>query len=129
MSETPSLVDLANLDRLYWHTDLPLATVAVVMLLRQLGAGGATIRQHADFDATGLAITAWLAQRAHTVPWRMSAADYRAAVSVSRRRVAYRGAIPPTQWDPELAEAVRATGVVVHEEELRTELLQAMEVS
>jgi len=104
-------------------------TVAVVTLLRQLGAGGATIRQHADFDATGLAITAWLAQRARTVPWRMSAADYRAAVSVSRRRVAYRGAIPPTQWDPELAEAVRATGVVVHEEELRADLLDAMEVS
>jgi hypothetical protein len=28
MSETPSMVDLANLDRLYWHTDLPVATVA-----------------------------------------------------------------------------------------------------
>ncbi len=104
-------------------------TVAVVTLLRQLGAGGATIRQHADFDATGLAITAWLAQRAHTVPWRMSAPDYRAAVSVSRRRVTYRGGIPPTPWDPDLGDAVRATGVVVHEEALRTALLDAMQMS
>jgi hypothetical protein len=28
MSETPSMVDLANLDRLYWHTELPVAAVA-----------------------------------------------------------------------------------------------------
>jgi uncharacterized protein (TIGR02679 family) len=104
-------------------------TVAVVTLLRQLGAGGATILQHADFDATGLAITAWLAQRAGTVPWRMSAADYRAAVAISRHRTAIRGTLPATAWDPALADAVRAAAVVVHEEELRADLLEAMQVS
>ena len=104
-------------------------TVAVVTLLRQLGAGGATILQHADFDATGLAITAWLAQRAGTIPWHMSVSDYRAAVGVSRNRVALRGTVPPSEWDPELAEAVRSAGVVVHEEELRIGLLEAMRLN
>ncbi len=41
MSETPSLVDRANLDRLYWHTDLPVATVA-----RQIGLPARSLHQH-----------------------------------------------------------------------------------
>ena len=56
----------------------------------------------------------------------MSAADYRRAVDVARHRVPFRGAVPPTDWDPELDDAIRAAGVVVHEEELRTDLLDAM---
>lgn len=36
-------------------------TVATVTLLRQLGAQGALLYQHADFDPAGLSITAWLA--------------------------------------------------------------------
>jgi uncharacterized protein (TIGR02679 family) len=104
-------------------------TVAVLTLLRQLAAGRATVLQHADFDATGLAITAWLAQRAGTVPWRMSAADYRAAVAVRRDRVPIRGTVPSTDWDPALADAVRAAGVAVHEEELRADLLDAMQTA
>jgi uncharacterized protein (TIGR02679 family) len=51
-------------------------TVAAVTLLRQLASDGAVIYQHADFDPTGLAITGWLAQRAGSVPWRMTATDY-----------------------------------------------------
>jgi uncharacterized protein (TIGR02679 family) len=101
-------------------------TVAVVTLLRQLGGCGATILQHADFDATGLAISAWLAHRAGTVPWRMTAADYREAVAVTRHRVPFRGAVPPTEWDPELGEAIRVAGVVVHEEERRADLLESI---
>jgi uncharacterized protein (TIGR02679 family) len=46
-------------------------TVAVVTLLRQLGAGGATLYQHADLDPAGLAITDWLRERAGTTPWQM----------------------------------------------------------
>jgi hypothetical protein len=34
------------------------------MLVRQMGAAGAEVRQHADFDAAGLAITGWLAAQA-----------------------------------------------------------------
>ena len=85
-------------------------TVAVVTLLRQLGARGATLHQHADFDAAGLAISGWLAERAGTVPWRMSAADYTAAVEVARRRLPLRGTLPPTDWDRALGDAMRGAG-------------------
>lgn len=62
-------------------------SVAVVTLLRQLGASGATLAQHADFDAAGLAITSWLAERAGTTPWRMGVRDYEDAVAGERERL------------------------------------------
>ncbi|MGI8984895.1 MAG: TIGR02679 family protein, partial [Acidimicrobiales bacterium] len=103
-------------------------TVAVVTLVRQLRAAGATVYQHADFDAAGLGITAWLADRAGTVPWRMGAADYLAATAagVRRERVALVGRLPPAPWDPALVEAMAAAGVAVYEEEVRAGLLSAM---
>ena len=97
-------------------------TVAVVPLLRQLAGGGATLHQHADFDATGLAITAWLAKRAGTVPWRMTAAHYRTSAGESTGF----GALPPTPWDPPLREAMADAGAPVYEEQLRAQLLEAM---
>lgn len=101
-------------------------SVAVVALIRQLGAGGAVCRQHADFDAAGLGITAWLADRAGTTPWLMTADAYRAAVALERCRVPLLGAVPETTWDPRLARAMKDEGVAVYEEELRFELLRAM---
>lgn len=101
-------------------------TVAVVTLLRQLGAAGATLAQHADFDAVGLGITAWLAERTGATPWRMGAADYRAAISSGRARVALAGRLPATPWDPDLGPAMAEAGVAVYEEELRILLLAAM---
>jgi uncharacterized protein (TIGR02679 family) len=101
-------------------------TVAVVSLVRQLRAAGAAVFQHADFDAAGLGITAWLAQRAGTIPWRMDAADYMAAVATERERVPLAGRLPPTHWDPALTEAMAAHGVAVYEEELRAGLLAAV---
>lgn len=99
-------------------------TVAVVTLLRQLAATGATLRQHADFDATGLSITNWLADRAGTTPWRMGADDYAAATPGAA--VALAGRLPPTPWDPGLAAAMASTGRAVHEEDVRATLLEAM---
>jgi len=102
-------------------------TVAVVTLLRQLGEHGGALEQHADFDAAGLAITAWLAERAGTVPWRMSACDYLAALNGGGRiRPSVNGSVPPTPWDPELSSLMRAADAAVYEEELRTGLLGAM---
>jgi uncharacterized protein (TIGR02679 family) len=97
-------------------------TVAVVVLLRQLGAAGAPLYQHADFDPAGLAITAWLAARAGTMPWHMTAGDYLAAV---RTGGATFGAVPETPWDPGLAVAMTARGVGVYEEDVRRDLLEA----
>jgi uncharacterized protein (TIGR02679 family) len=101
-------------------------SVAVVTLIRQLGADGAACRQHADFDGAGLGITAWLADRAGTTPWLMTADAYRAAVAVERRRVPLQGELPETAWDPLLASAMREGGVAVYEEEVRFKLLSVM---
>jgi uncharacterized protein (TIGR02679 family) len=101
-------------------------TVAVSTLLRQLGAEGAAIRQHADFDSAGLSITAWLAARAGTTPWRMTAVDYLAAAGYRDATPRLLGSLPPTPWDPGLQEAMQETGVVVYEERLRADLLDWM---
>jgi uncharacterized protein (TIGR02679 family) len=101
-------------------------TIAVVTLIRQLGARGSTCRQHADFDPTGLGITAWMAERAGTVPWLMTADAYGGAIAVKRQRVPLESAVPDTVWDPALGPAMRAAGVAVYEEELRLTLLDAM---
>lgn len=101
-------------------------TIAVVTLIRQLGSRGSTCRQHADFDVTGLGITAWMAERAGTVPWLMTADTYGKAIAVKRQRVALESQVPDTYWDPALGPAMRAAGVAVYEEELRVTLLNAM---
>jgi uncharacterized protein (TIGR02679 family) len=101
-------------------------SIAAVTLLRQLAAAGATLAQHADFDGGGLSITAWLADRAGTTPWRMGADDYLAALAVPRERVPLAGRLPPSPWDPGLREAMATGAVAVHEEEIRTALLSAM---
>ncbi len=103
-------------------------TVAVVTLLRQLVADGATLHQHADLDPSGLSITAWLAERAGTVPWRMGEADYRSALSrLGSGAGALAGTVPPTPWDVGLGEAMRAERRVVYEEQLRSQLVEAMQ--
>lgn len=97
-------------------------TVAVVTLLRQLGAAGATLYQHADFDPAGLAITSWLAERAGTMPWRMAGSDYvLAAGCASTGTLA--GSPPETPWDPALAEQLARRNVAVFEEAIRQWLL------
>ncbi len=101
-------------------------SIAVVALIRQLGALGAPIHQHADFDAAGLGITSWLGNRAGTTPWLMTADAYRAAICNRRDRPQLNGAAPTAPWDPELAAAMVHHGVAVFEEELAVDLLKEM---
>jgi len=127
--ENPSLLSHAAAEK--W-TGAPIIcssgrpTLAVVTLIRQLSAGGSACRQHADFDATGLGITAWMAERAGTIPWLMTADAYCEAIAVQRERVLLESMIPDTGWDPALGPAMRTAGVAVYEEELRLTLLDAM---
>jgi len=123
--ENPSLLSHAAADG---RTGPPIIcssgrpSIAVVTLIGQLGAEGSICRQHADFDAAGLAITAWLAERAGTIPWLMTADAYRNATAARRQRVRLDSPVPDTVWDPDLATAMSATGVAVYEEELRLTL-------
>lgn len=86
---------------------------------------GARCHQHADLDAAGLAIATWLARRAGTIPWRMTAGAYRQAARVERSRVPLVLPLPATPWDPELGPSMADLGVAVYEGELRVGLLAA----
>jgi uncharacterized protein (TIGR02679 family) len=99
-------------------------TIATVTLLRQLAAKGATVHQHADFDPTGLAITAWLADRIGSVPWKMTAADYVASISPAAPE--FLGEPPETPWDPELQPVMSKHRRALYEEEIRFQLLQSI---
>lgn len=127
--ENPSLIAEAAADswdgpRLVCSSGRP--SVATVTLLRQLAAAGAKAYQHADFDAAGIGITGWLADRAGTVPWRMNATDYQSALSEQRQPSNFSGTVPATPWDPDLQRVLVDEGRAVYEEQLRRELLAAM---
>lgn len=126
--ENPRLVEAAAQDRLAAPviTTSGNPTTAPLRLIDALRAAGAVVRHHGDMDPAGLAITARLADRG-VVPWRMDAADYRAALRVADEDgVALRradGAIGPTPWSPELAGALEVDRRVVEEERVMDELL------
>jgi uncharacterized protein (TIGR02679 family) len=99
-------------------------TIAAVTLIRHLAAAGATVYQHADFDPTGLAITAWLAGRTGCVPWKMTAAEYLSSLSPTAPQ--FLGEPPETPWDPELQAIMSEHRRALYEEEIRLQLLQSM---
>lgn len=102
-------------------------TTVVLELLGRLATGGAGFAYHGDFDWPGVALANRLIGRFGASPWRMSAADYEAAVATCRDRGSplLPLAGPPVEacWDPELAVAMRALGVGVHEESVLESLL------
>jgi uncharacterized protein (TIGR02679 family) len=128
--ENPSLLSEAAAR---WWDGPPLVcssgrpSVATTTLLRQLTRDGATALQHADFDPAGLAITQWLAQQAGTVPWRMTAVEYLAALRTSPDRTTIEGMITTTPWDPSLHAALLRERRPVYEEQIRALLLSNME--
>ncbi|MCW6003500.1 TIGR02679 family protein [Micromonospora sp. CPCC 205371] len=93
-------------------------------LLRALVASGNPIRYHGDFDWPGVAIAGRILTLGAT-PWRMSAADYRAAVARldTDHAVALSGSPVPTDWDPALAAAMSKHMLAVHEEFVLPDLL------
>jgi uncharacterized protein (TIGR02679 family) len=97
--------------------------VAADRLLGGLAAGGSQLGFHADFDWGGLRIGNLLHRRYGAVPWRFGAADYRRAAEA----VAVPGALPhragEAAWDPDLADAMRALGSAIAEEQVLEDLL------
>ncbi len=101
-------------------------SIAVQTLIRQLLVSGVRILYHGDFDTAGLVLCARLAA-AGVEPWRMTAADYRAALAAADASGVLLPlddtAPPPTPWDPELADVFAAERRIVHEERLIAELI------
>lgn len=130
VAENPRVVEAAA------QMDVPTPVVAangnpsgaVRLLLDQLAESGARLRYHGDFDAAGLAICGRMAGIG-LVPWRMTAADYEAAVEracAARVTLSHEPApAPPTPWDEALRIAFDRHRLVVHEERLLPDLLHA----
>lgn len=101
--------------------------VAVMTLLRQLVAAGATLRCHADFDPPGILILRHLVTRLGAEPWAMGRSDY--LLAVTRARVTFAGSVADTPWDPGLAQAMRHHRRAVFEEDVSGTLVGAMNVT
>ncbi len=92
---------------------------AARVLLSALAAAGARLVYHGDFDWPGVRIANLMAERHGAAPWRMSAADYRAAPDGAPLR----GKPVAARWDADLAPAMTARGLSVHEEQVLDALL------
>ncbi|WP_369250600.1 TIGR02679 family protein [Streptomyces sp. R41] len=96
---------------------------AAIQLLRMLADHGAVLCYHGDFDGEGIRIAAYVLDKTSAHPWRMTAADYRAAV-VRNPHGPQPGRITEAPWDPELAEAMAEHGTAVVEELVADVLLE-----
>ncbi|MCY7340733.1 MAG: TIGR02679 family protein [Pseudonocardia sp.] len=88
---------------------------AAMLLLRLAVRSGAQLRYHGDFDWGGLRIGNVLFGRLPVTPWRFDAVAYRAALTTGPGRP-ITGTPVEASWDPQLKEAMRATGQAVEEE-------------
>ena len=89
-------------------------------LLGQLGAAGAVLRYHGDFDWAGIAIANRVLQDFGAQAWRMGAADYLAAVgsAAADARAPLLGTAVNATWDSALTAALQTAQCAVAEEAL-----------
>lgn len=92
---------------------------AGIVLLDRLREAGAALHYHGDFDGEGLRIAANVVAQSGAVPWRMTSADYLAAVAEGPPV----GRVTAVPWDAELSGHLTRIGTTVPEERLATALL------
>lgn len=102
-------------------------SVAARRLLTSMTESGIELRYHGDFDKGGLWIANIVIGELGARPWRMTAADYRAAVAITRRSISLKGALPLARWDPGLSEEMASHRVAVQEEQLADLLVGDLE--
>jgi uncharacterized protein (TIGR02679 family) len=100
---------------------------AATVLLRQLGAGGARLRYHGDFDWPGVTIANGMLARFGALPWRLDAGAYQSAADEDGPPL--RGRPVTATWDPALTQAMRELGVKVEEERVLDNLLADLGIS
>jgi uncharacterized protein (TIGR02679 family) len=96
-------------------------SAAGTLLVDRLVDDGARVRYHGDFDWPGLSIAGRILARGAT-PWRLTAADYLAALPPGVG-APLTGPAVATPWDPWLQMALREHGRAVHEEAVLEVLL------
>ena len=100
-----------------------LPSAACRRLLDTAVRSGARLRVRADFDWTGLRITSSLLAAADdALPWRMSTADYEAALRQGDS-TPLTGTAAASPWDPPLGVSMAKSGRAVMEERLLRRLL------
>lgn len=92
-------------------------SAACQRLLSAAGEMGTRLHWRNDFDWPGLRMTAKATDRYTALPWRMAAADYKAALSAGDSEP-LKGTPSPSPWDPDLAVAMVRSGRTVMEERL-----------
>jgi uncharacterized protein (TIGR02679 family) len=91
-------------------------SAATMLLLRALGAAGARLVHHGDFDWGGIRIGNVLHRRLPLEPWQFDTEAYiRAADAVASRQPLV-GAPVHASWDPRLSETMRHAGLRIEEE-------------
>lgn len=98
-------------------------SVAARALLRALGARGARLRYHGDFDWGGVRIANSVFRLTEATAWRYAHADYLAAVENGRGSPLDTGEPCDASWDPELRAAITARATRVEEEHVLPRLL------
>ncbi|MER7799898.1 TIGR02679 family protein [Streptomyces parvulus] len=96
------------------------AATVVFTLLDALAATGCRFAYHGDFDWPGIALANRVIRRYEARPWRMGTADYEHLAARSQAegipQLALDGPPVDADWDSDLAPAMTALGVALHEE-------------
>ncbi|GAA4797232.1 TIGR02679 family protein [Streptomyces ziwulingensis] len=96
------------------------AATVVLTLLDTLAATGCAFAYHGDFDWPGIALANRMIRRYDALPWRMGAEDYERLAARSQSdgipQLPLDGRPVDAVWDPDLAPAMTALGVALHEE-------------
>ncbi|MEW2075314.1 TIGR02679 family protein [Streptomyces sp. NPDC013433] len=96
------------------------ATTVVLTLLDTLAASGCAFAYHGDFDWPGITLANRITRRYAAEPWRMRAPDYEYLATRTQLHGTPHLPLtgPPVEatWDPELAPAMEALGIALHEE-------------
>lgn len=96
------------------------AATVVFTLLDALAATGCRFAYHGDFDWPGIALANRVIRRYEARPWRMGTADYEHLAARSQAegipQLALDGQPVDADWDRDLAPAMTALGVALHEE-------------
>ncbi len=89
---------------------------ATMLLLRALGASGARLVHHGDFDWGGIRIANVLHRRLPVEPWQFDTEAYIGAADAVASRQPLVGAPVHASWDPRLSETMDRAGQRIEEE-------------
>ncbi|MEU4587933.1 TIGR02679 family protein [Kitasatospora aureofaciens] len=96
------------------------ASTVVLELLDTLATAGLRLRYHGDFDWPGIALANRVIRRCAALPWRMTAEDYEQLAVHARDQgspgLPLVGTPVEASWDTDLAAAMTALNVALHEE-------------